>query len=202
MMKHALLTLCLASACSNATGTPAPQATVTPMTNPDLDLAWSLAKSADGKLLRITYSLKNKSEQKIYVADQLLAYHEGKIQRVPTRMIVSSDRQPGLVRFSRAVVRTGTTQFDHPPGATALEPGATHQGSAELELPLRGWHNYAPPPALPEKPTGAVLEIAYLIGPIEWGAVQTSDGTRVTIPQLPSYRSAAKIARFDVRPLP
>ena len=102
------------------------------MTHPDLDLAWSLAKSADGKLLHITYSLKNKSEQKIYVADQLLAYHAGKIQRVPTRMIVSSDRQPGLVRFfppsSAPARRSLITPRSHCAGA-----GATHQGSAELE---------------------------------------------------------------------
>ena len=61
MMKHALLTLCLASACSNATGTPAPQATVTPMTNPDLDLAWSLAKSADGKRLLVMSAAAHQS---------------------------------------------------------------------------------------------------------------------------------------------
>lgn len=201
-MKHAILALSLLAACNSAAGTPAPHSTATLMTNPDLDLDWSLAKSADGKSMRIKYSIKNKTDQRIYVADQLLAYHEGKIKLVPTRLIVTSDRQPGLVRFSRAVVRTGTSQFDHPPGASPLDPGATHQGSAELDLPLRGWHNYAPPPPLPDKPTSAVLEVAYLTGAIQWGSVQTSDGTSVTIPQLPSYRTTAKIARFEVRPLP
>ncbi len=203
-MKRAFLALAfgLFCACSSAKGTPSPQTTAPAMTNPDLDLSWSLGKTPDGKRLRIEYRLKNKTTQKLYIADQLLSYHEGTIKRVPTRMIVSSDRLPGTVLFSRAIVETPTTQFDHPPGATALEPGATHQGSAELDLPLRGWHNYTTPPALPDKPKSAVLEVAYLTGAIEWGAVTTGEGENVTVPQLPSYYKAAKLARFDVRPLP
>lgn len=203
-MKLVLLALFLIAACDRATGTPLPSSpSVKPMTNPDVDLKWSLTKSPDGQRLIIEYTLQNKTAQKIYVADKLLAYHASEIRLVPDRVIVTSDSEAGVVRFVRGVVSTKTTQFDHPPGATAVEPGAVHKGSATVQLPLKGWHNYAPPPALPSAPQRAVLEVAYLIGSdIEWGAVKTADGVEVTIPQLPSYRAEAKLARADVKPIP
>lgn len=172
------------------------------MINPDVELDWTMTKDASGKRLHIDYSLKNKTADNIYVADQLLAYHEGKTKLVPARVIVAADSEPGVVRFVRGIVDTGTTQFDKPPGATLVKAGAMHKGSADLDLPLTGWHNYAPPPAIPAHPKAAVLEIAYLRGPIEWGKVTTSDGIDVTVPQLPSYNRTAKLARFTPKPLP
>lgn len=203
-MKLVLLVLFLLAACDRATGTPLPPSpSVKPMTNPDVDLKWSLTKSPDGQRLIIEYTLQNKTAQKIFVADKLLAYHGGQIRLVPDRVIVTADSEANVVRLVRGVVSTRTTQFDHPPGATAVEPGATHKGSASVPLPLKGWHNYAPPPSIPSAPQRAVLEIAYLTGSdIEWGAVKTADGVDVTIPQLPSYRSESKFARADVKPIP
>lgn len=201
-MKTGFVVLLLLGACSRATGTPPPQPKAEQMSNPDVDLSWTMTKDASGKQLHIDYTLTNKTHETIYVADQLLAYHEGKIKLVPARVVVAADSQPGVIRFVRAVVETETSQFDHPPGAAALSAGAIHKGSADVELPLTGWHNYAPPPPLPARAKSAVLEIAYLRGPVDWGQVRTSDGKEVTIPQLPSYNRAAKIARSTPKPLP
>jgi hypothetical protein len=84
-----------------------------------------------------------------------------------------------------------------------VAPGASHVGTAVVPLPLKGWHNYAGPPRIPEAPARARLEIAYLKGDaIEWGRVTTSDGTQVTVPQLGSYHRFARLAVGRSTPLP
>ncbi len=171
--------------------------------NKDVELKWSLTPAPDGSHLRIEYELTNRLDSDIFVADQLLAYHGGQIKLVPDRVVVTAGKTSGELRFVRAVVKTNTTRMDHPPGARRLKPGATHQASAQVPLPLRGWHNYGTPPAIPDNPTSAVLEIAYLVGDsIQWGKIKTSDGKEVTIPQLPSYRQFARIASGKSTPLP
>lgn len=184
---------------------PAAPPTKMPMTaqKPDVDLEWTLSKAPDGSRLQLAYRLRNTSGRKLFIADQLLEHRAGKIDLVPDRVIVTAGDAPDTVRFVRGVVRTGTTQFDHPPAAEALDPGAVREGHAEIALPLKGWHNYGTPPQLPAAPTHAVLEIAYLDGDsIQWAKVKTSSGAEVTIPQLPSYRGAAKLAKSSAKPLP
>jgi hypothetical protein len=174
---------------------------MTTTSNQDVELSWSL--DAKGSALEISYALVNRLETDIFVADRLIAYHQGKRVLVPERVIVTAGDAEGSVRFARSLVKTRTTQMDHPPGAQRLAAGATHRGSARVDLPVRGWHNYGTPPATPPKPTTAILEIAYLVGDdIEWGSVKLTDGTDVTIPQLPSYRRLARTIRSAPQPIP
>jgi len=169
----------------------------------DVELTWNLSQEPDGRRLRIDYRLTNTSGGDIYVADQLIAYHEGKTKLVPHRVIVGAGDQPDTVRFVRGLVGTGTARYDHPPAAHRVAPGASHLGTAAVPLPLKGWHNYAGPPRIPAAPARARLEIAYLKGDgIEWGRVTTSDGTQVTVPQLGSYHRFARLAVGRTVPLP
>ena len=194
------LMLWLAGACSRV------EAEGDTMDTPDdqgVELTWTLRRAPDGRRLQIDYRLTNRSAGDIYVADQLLAYHEGKTRLVPDRVIVTAGDQPDTVRFVRGIVDTGTTRFDHPPGASRVAPGASHEGTAAVPLPLKGWHNYGAPPRIPPAPAHARLEIAYLKGNgIEWGRVTTSDGTQVTVPQLGSYRRFARLAVGRRLPVP
>lgn len=168
-----------------------------------VELTWTLQKEPDGRRLRIDYRLSNRSGGDIYVADQLLSYHEGKVKLVPERVVVTAGDEPDTVRFVRGIVATGTTRFDHPPGAFQVAPGESHLGTASVPLPLKGWHNYAAPPRLPEAPARAQLAIAYLKGNrIEWGRITTSDGTHVTVPQIGSYHRFARLAIGRSLPLP
>jgi len=192
--------LWLAGACSRV------EAEGDSMDTPDdrgVELSWTLSRDPDGRQLRIDYRLTNRSGGDIYVADRMLAYHEGKTRLVPERVIVTAGDQPDTIRFVRGIVDTGTTRYDHPPGAYQVAPGASHVGTAVVRLPLKGWHNYAGPPRIPERPARAQLEIAYLKGEgIEWGHVTTSDGTDVTVPQLGSYHRFARLAVGQSVPLP
>jgi hypothetical protein len=194
------LMLWLAAACSRA------EAEGDRMDKADdrgVELSWTLKRDPDGRQLQIDYRLTNRSGGDIYVADRMLAYHEGKTRLVLERVVVTAGDQPDTVRFVRGIVDTGTTRYDHPPGAYQVAAGATHVGSAVVPLPLRGWHNYAGPPRIPEAPARAQLEIAYLKGEgIEWGRVTTSDGTEVAVPQLPSYHRFARLAVGQSKPLP
>ena len=166
----------------------------------DVRLDFTMTKAGDH--LHVAYKLVNTSKQGVFVADQLLEYNGDTIRLVPDRVIVAPG-DDGTVRFVRGIVETETTQFDHPPGAVPLAAGATHEGSAEVPLPLAGWHNYGPNPQLPSRPKAVVLEIAYLTGDgIQWGSVTTADGTKVTVPQMPSYNTHAKLARSGPKPLP
>lgn len=187
-----VLMLWLAGACNRL------EAEGETMDTPDdqgVELTWSLRQDPDGRRLRIDYRLTNNSGGDIYVADQLLAYHEGKTRLVPDRVVVTAGDQPDTVRFVRGIVDTGTTRYDHPPAAYRVTPGESHLGTAAVPLPLKGWHNYSSPPRIPEAPARARLEIAYLKGDgIEWGRVTTSDGTQVTVPQLGSYHRFARLA--------
>ncbi len=167
----------------------------------DVRLDFTLTRTGDQ--LHVAYQLTNGTKDTIYVADQLLAYHEGKIKLVPERMIVVPGDRKDTVRLVRAMEPTDSSEFQHPPGTAPLAAGATRDGTADLSLPLQGWHNYGESPDLPAPPKQAVLEIAYLTGDgIQWGAVTTSDGVKVTVPQIPSYLSHVKLARSGPKPLP
>jgi hypothetical protein len=109
-----VLMLWLAGACSRA------EAEGDRMDTTDdrgVELSWSLSQDPDGRRLLIDYRITNTSGGDIYVADSLLSYHEGKTRLVPDRVIVTAGDQPDTVRFVRGIVGTGTTRFDHPPGA-------------------------------------------------------------------------------------
>ncbi|MGE5185641.1 MAG: hypothetical protein ACM31C_26450 [Acidobacteriota bacterium] len=192
------LAFALASGCDRDS-TARPQARKAAMS--DVRLDFTLTKT--GGKLHVAYRLTNGTNATIYVADQLLAYHEGKIKLVPERMIVVPGDTKDTVRLVRAMEPTDSSEFQHPPGAAPLAAGATRDGTAELELPLQGWHNYGESPELPGPPKQAVLEIAYLAGDaIQWGSVTTSDGVKVTVPQVPSYLGHVKLARSGPKPLP
>ncbi len=188
----AALMLSLGGACER----PAEGAVTKQPDDEGVELSWSLSKDPDGGRLRIEYRLANNSDHPIYVADRLVAYHEGAVKLVPDRVIVAAGEQPDAIRFVRAMVDTRSTEYQHAPGANLVKPGAVHVGRASVPLPLRGWHNYGEPPRIPTAPARAVLEIAYLVGDaIEWGRVTTTDGAAVTVPQLSSYHRFVRLAR-------
>ena len=195
-----VLMLWLAGACNRV------EAEGDAMDRPDdegVELTWTLRQDPDGRRLRIDYRITNTTGGDIYVADQLLAYHEGKTKLVPDRVVVTAGDQPDTIRFVRGIVDTGTTRMDHAPGAYQVKSGASHVGTAAVPLPLKGWHNYGAPPRIPQAPVRTRLEIAYLKGDaIEWGRVTTSDGIHVTVPQLGSYHRFARLAVGRSLPLP
>jgi hypothetical protein len=176
-----------------------PPTTSTHALPPDtVTLTWSMARDTDR--LRIDYTIENRSDAPIFVADRLRAFHGGKVALARERMIVVPSDTPARVRLVRGVVHADEG-FDHAPGVVQLEPGAIHRGSASLVLPLRGWHNYAESPTLDVTPIEAILEIAYLPTPVAW-AKHTVDGEELLVPQLPDYNRHHRMLVGDVQPIP
>ncbi len=185
---------------------PAPTAEEAPVQNnaavQDLHLDWTLARVGDA--LEIHYSLKNEGAERVYVVDQLYSGTSGPRHAEPARVLVAPSAQPDTVRFVRGVVEpeATTVEFHHPPGATFVDPGKVHEGTATVPLPLAAWHPYAPADPLPASPRLAVLEIATLRGAGEWTAVPLDDGGTLTVPQIGYYMRGVQLVRGEARPLP
>lgn len=201
------LGLALASACHSApsVSSPPPPAQEAPMTqtsDPTAPLLeWTLTRADDH--LEIRYSLTNRSSARIYVVDQMYTGSSGPRTPAPDRVVVAPSDRPDTVRFVRGIVETSTmVEVEHAPGATFVDPGQAHEGSAKVPLPLKAWHPYAPEDPLSEDLKYAVLEIATLSGEGEWGSVQLSDGGTATVPQLGYYFRAVKLVSGGAKPLP
>lgn len=180
----------------------APVAAEARKTNPDLSLDWTLERS--GQELRVRYSLSNHGKSRIYVVDQLYTGRSGPRTPAPDRVVVAPSDKADTVRFVRGVVEVQNTivEFDATPGATFVDPGQTHEGTATVALPLVGWHPYAPPDPLPADPKFATLEIATLAGEGEWGTVPLDGGGTLTVPQLGYYFRDVVLVNGGAKPIP
>lgn len=174
---------------------------VAPTPASPVQLDWSLAKGAQG--LELRYTLKNGTDARIWVADQLTVVQGSARSAAPGRVVVARGDAPDTVRFALDAVEVDAeVAFDYPPLLVPVEAGASREGVASVPLPLSPWHNYAPADPLAGAPAKAVLEIAWLPGEGEWGSATLADGSTVSLPQIGWYMRARQIARGMTLPLP
>jgi hypothetical protein len=139
-----------------ACGHPCPPAA--PVEAHGVSLAWSM--TVDGDRLRIDYTVENATEHRIYLLDQLI--HGDAID--PDAIIVMNENTPGVVLFTRALVRTrAKTITEFGPVARPVEAGASATGRAYATWPLTPYHNFSMVDPLWPGATRAILRIAYML---------------------------------------
>jgi hypothetical protein len=163
-------------------------------------LEWRLSAERDPARLKITYTVHNRSAERLYLCDQLAVVERNHFVAAPKAVIVMNGGERGLVRFIRGEAPLDKpTTLQIPPGGRAVEPGARASGEAEVPLPLRAWHNYGFVAPLKGTPASGTLEIAYVTGTGEWGRLPLAGGGELTVPQ-PSMRLRYLVS--DTRPIP
>jgi hypothetical protein len=164
------------------------------------ELEWSMSAERDPARLRITYTVHNRSAERLYLCDQLAVVENNRFVAAPKAVIVMNGGERGLVRFIRGEAPLDKpTTLQIPPGARAVEPGEHAGGEAEVPLPLKAWHNYGFLAPLTGTPESATLEIAYATGEGSWGRLPLAEGGELTVPQ-PATRLRYLVS--DVRPVP
>jgi len=153
----------------------------------EIDITWGMRLGPDGKTLVVEYTATNRSTERLYLCDILLAQVNNQLVRVDSGMIVTNGSRKDEVRLTRGVVEEHVwTSAPRNPGARAFDPGQSLSGSATLPLPLKAWHNFGAVRELDGTPKVAVLELSYVRGEVSWGELRLSDGSTVTVPDRPA----------------
>ena len=177
----------------------APAAGGSPMNDPvSVDL--QLSRSERG--LKLSYSITNRSKERIYVLDQMVAPRGSTYVLTPQAVVVQGGEK-GTVDFVRGFVDPGhPVQVQYAPAARSLDPGKTLEGTAEVPLPLQAQHPYGRLVPLPPGLKVATLRVGYVSAQAQWTRYPMADGTALTAPQLPSVVSLQRFARSEQKPLP
>jgi hypothetical protein len=145
-----------------ACGAPAEQLEV-PLAEPappatGLGLTWAM--HVEGDQLRIDYTIKNATTERVTVADALR-----KSARLDSdTIVVHAADEPDTIAFSRAFVWPGDGfRPERPPTPhfVDVDPGGELRGTAHTRLPLGASHNFSSSFAITGQRSKAVLEIAY-----------------------------------------
>lgn len=166
----------------------------------DLKLDWSLSRSERG--LKVTYTLRNGSAQKIWVLDQLIGSGGSALELKPSAVIVENGDGPGEVALVRGYVDPGhPVAVRYAPGGRGVAPGESVTGSAEVALPLRAWHPYGRPEALRGEAQSVVLRLGVVGADVQWTQVPLRGGS-ATVPTLPTVVPGQRFVVGEKKPLP
>ncbi len=177
----------------------APAAGGSPMNDPvSVDL--QLSRSERG--LKLSYSITNRSKERIYVLDQMVAPRGSTYVLTPQAVVVQGGEK-GTVDFVRGFVDPGhPVQVQYAPAARSLDPGKTLEGTAEVPLPLQAQHPYGRLAPLQKPAQAVVLQIGYVSGAVEWVSYPVQGGGPLRGPALPSVVQGQRFVRSGPRALP
>jgi hypothetical protein len=133
-----------------------PAEPATPATG--LGVTWEM--HVEGDQLRIDYTIKNATTERVTVADALRK--SGRFNS--DEIVVHAADEPDTIAFARAFVWPGDGfRPERPPSPHYVDvtPGAELRGTAHADLPLGASHNFSASFAITGRRTKAVLEIAY-----------------------------------------
>jgi hypothetical protein len=145
----------------------------------------------EGDRLRIDYTIKNATTERVTVADALLksgAFNSDTI-------VVHAAAEPDTIALSRAFVWPGDNfRPERPPSPHYIDmaPGAEVRGTAHTRLPLGASHNFSYSYAITGQRSKAVLEIEYY----DYPDVDASNAGRA-----PYTTRPFKLLRGPVQPL-
>src|SRR5262245_44204989 len=107
-------------------------------------VAWHLTREADGKSLRVDYTVENHSDASVWVLEQMVTTPRDGLVVMPERVIV----RPGPDAATASFVVGFSEQLGHAvevqpaPVPRALAPGGQLTGVKHVPLPLASWHPY------------------------------------------------------------
>lgn len=167
----------------------------------NVTLEWT-AKPAAG-VLHVEYTLTNKSDKPLYAVDDMLEWQGGKLVRAPKAIIVRNGAAEGTASLFRGNMNIPThdSRMYPSPGARLVAAGTSVQGTADVPLPLKAWHNYHPEKMEPLKEpiTQLVLEIQIVrdlgVEGTDWKYESLGDGSRVQSPYLRVLNQRGEIVR-------
>lgn len=164
-----------------------------------VSLDWTMTRAADGKSLRLDYTVANRSNERVFVCDILTATDHDKLVRADDRVIVMNGPAKGVVLFSRGVVDEHVpSSFPRNPGGRAVDPGGELRGSANVALPLQAWHNFGYAQPLDGTPKRAVLEVSILDGEAQWLEEHLADGSTIKTPARPARLVNVRGAELEI----
>ena len=147
---------------------------------PQLD--WKATR--DGAKLHLEYTVKNTTNDKIYIVDKLVEPAGGNKFRRATGPIVMND-SPGTVKLALAALssdRPSATVYT--PTFKPLAAGETATGSFDLPWPLKAWNPVGGANPITGTPTSAVFWLGYFPGePTSWKQLASDDATPLKVPE-------------------
>ncbi len=162
------------------------------------DLEWTLMRK-DNRL-QLQYRITSRAKTRFYLSD-LLPVSGAKGWAVADKaVIVSNGAEQDTVRFTRGRVASETPlPFLVDPGARAIDPGQTLEGSAEIPLPVTAWHYQGTTAPIKGTPHWAVLEIGYIAESAHWEELPLQNGGKLTVSQASDPMS---LFRFERKAIP
>jgi hypothetical protein len=166
----------------------------------NVSLEWKMQLTEGGTRLQVEYSALNRSQERLFLCDQLVVQESDGSRLLEQASIVVNGQNPGEVVFVRG--RLGDdppSAYTYNPGARAFDPGQRLTGQIELELPLKAWHNFGYVDPLKGTPKTARLEVSIVSGESTWEQVKLKNGQTLIRPQPPTHLENIS---SDIKPIP